>query len=195
MLQFYPRGTLRKYLKLHPHIDIRTRLKWCKQLVETVEFLHSKHVIHCDICLHNVLLGDDLDIVLADFQGVVKSADGRTLLDGLMRECAKSFMPREDTEYADVCTDLFALGSAIYYTIVGHEVFPELRSLGDEEEIGDRFQNGIFPCDDYVASNIVEKCWRGGYGVAAEIAADLDVIEEIAQAAESEGNFGDYKPN
>lgn len=189
-LKFYPQGTLRKYLTMNPHVEIRKRLKWCRQLAETIEFVHSKRVIHCDICLHNVLLDDDLNVVLADFQGVFKSITGAALLDGLTRECSKAYMPRSDIHYASTGSDLFALGSAIYHIMVGHEVFPELSSLRDAEEIKRRFESQLFPGDNYVASHIVEKCWKGEYRVAAEIIAELDDMELLAQAVEAEGAFG-----
>lgn len=35
-------------------------------------------------------------------------------------------MPRSDSNYADQKTDIFALGSTIYYMMTGHEPFPEL---------------------------------------------------------------------
>ena len=68
----------------------------------------------------------------------MKSANGEILVDGLSRECSKSYMPRCHGGYAYIKTDLFALGSAIYF-IMGHEVFPELDSLEDDEEILFRF--------------------------------------------------------
>lgn len=94
--------------------------------------------------------------MLADFQGVLKSTEGETLLDGLSRECSKSFMPHPDNDYASVKTDLFALGSAVYFIMTGHEVFPELDSWkdDDEEEISSRFEKGLFPTDEHACYQI-----------------------------------------
>lgn len=44
-------------------------------------------------------------------------------------------------------TDLFALGSAIYFIMMGHEVFLDLDSDKDDEEIKRRFRGGQFPVD------------------------------------------------
>lgn len=104
-----------------------------------MSYIHEKSVIHCDINLRNLLLDSNLDILLADFQGILKSVDGNTILDGLSRECLKLYQPRIHGDYACVATDLFALGSAIYFIMTGHEIFPELDSLEDDEEILSRF--------------------------------------------------------
>ncbi|KAJ6140220.1 BR serine/threonine-protein kinase [Penicillium samsonianum] len=204
ILKYYPNGTLRNYIKNHPYETLECRLEWCKQLVDTLSFVHSKRVIHCDICLHNILLDENFDIILADFQGlVISSTTGRTMLDGLTRECAKSYMPRENLYSASFKTDLFAVGSAIYHLIVGHEVFPELDSFDDEKEINARFINGHFPKNDYVASHIVERCWRGEYASAAEISIDIaeaqaatkavDEVMKQLDAEEREVEEGEYE--
>ncbi|KAL2695279.1 hypothetical protein AAEP93_004032 [Penicillium crustosum] len=178
ILKYYPNGTLRNYIKNHPYETLERRIDWCEQIVDTLCFVHSKRVIHCDICLHNILLDDNFDIILADFQGLVISREtGLTMLDGLTRECAKSYMPRENLWSASYRTDLFALGSALYHLINGHEVFPELDSFEDEKIISARFANGEYPKNDYLGGHIVEKCWRGEYASAAEVLTDIAEIQ------------------
>lgn len=71
-----------------------------------------------------------------------KSCDGKDLLDGLSRECTKSFLPRAHGDRVDVKTDLFALGSATYFIMTGHEVFPDLESDKDDEKVERRFRDG-----------------------------------------------------
>jgi hypothetical protein len=82
-----------------------------------------------DINLRNLLLDSNLNIILADFQGMLKSVDGDTLLDRLSRECLESYKPRVHRDHACVVTDIFALGSAIHFIMTGYEVFLELDSL------------------------------------------------------------------
>jgi serine/threonine protein kinase len=185
ILKYYPNGTLRSHIKNHPYETLERRLEWAKQLVDTLSFVHAKRVVHCDVCLHNVLLDENLDVVLADFQGLLlSSTTGKPLLDGLTRESSKSFMPRDNVYFASYRTDLFAVGSAIYHLIAGHEVFPELDSIDDEKVINARFLDGVFPSNDYVASHIVEKCWRGQYESAAEISADIAEVQAIRKDVE-----------
>jgi serine/threonine protein kinase len=183
ILKYYPNGTLHKYIEAHPDETLERRLEWCKQLVDTLSFVHSKRVIHCDICLYNMLLDENFNIILADFQGLLlSSVTGLPLLDGMTRESAKGYMPREHPYVVNVQTDLFSVGSAIYHIMAGHEVFPELDSFHDEDAIAARFVNEDFPNnDDYVASHIVEKCWRGEYSSAAEISADIAAVQADAE--------------
>lgn len=173
VLQRASNGSLNDYLISQSVIALDRRLLWCKQAAEAISYIHGKRVIHCDINLRNLLLDQNLDILLTDFQGMLKSADGTTLLDGLSRECSKSYQPRVHGDYACVATDLFALGSAIYFIMTGHEVFPELDSLEDDEEILSRFKYGLFPNDNHPCSQITEKCWKQQYRQAAEVVSDL----------------------
>ncbi|KAJ6185117.1 hypothetical protein N7519_006418 [Penicillium mononematosum] len=187
ILKYYPNGTLHKYIEAHPDETLERRLEWCKQLIDTLSFVHSKRVIHCDICLSNIFLDENFNIILADFQGLVfSSVNGLPLLDGMTRECAKAYMPRQHLYVVNVQTDLFAVGSAIYHIIAGHEVFPELDSFDDEDAITARFINGDFPNNDYVASHIVEKCWRGEYSSAAEISADIAAVQAAGENVDEE---------
>ncbi|KAJ5829553.1 uncharacterized protein N7525_007806 [Penicillium rubens] len=187
VLQRASNGSMHDYLISQSFIPLDRKLLWCKQAAEAVSYIHGKRVIHCDINLRNLLLDGNLDILLADFQGMLKSADGDTLLDGLSRECSKSYQPRVHGDYACVATDLFALGSAIYFIMTGHEVFPELDSWEDDEEILSRFQNGLFPNDNHPCSQITEKCWKQQYRQAAEIVSDLCFILEARCYQEDEG--------
>lgn len=103
---------------------------------------------------------------------------GNVLLDGLSRECTKSFLPRAHGDYADVETDLFALGSAIYFIMMGHEVFPELDSDDDDEEVEQRFRNSQFPADPQACATITRKCWTQQYSSAQEVVEDIIMVQK-----------------
>jgi hypothetical protein len=61
-------GNLYDYLKAQTSpIDWRLRMKWAKQIGETVKFLHEKGIIHRDLRCVNILLTDKQDIRLSDF--------------------------------------------------------------------------------------------------------------------------------
>lgn len=184
LLQRASNGSLSDYIASQSFIPLSQKLLWCKQAAEAASYIHTKHVIHCDINLRNFLLDKNFDLLLADFQGMLKSADGEILLDGLSRECSKSYMPRSHGDYACVRTDLFALGSAIYFIMTGHEVFPELDSLTQDEEISSRFENGVFPTDNHLCCHITEKCWRQQYKSADEIVSDLYLIQASEAVSE-----------
>lgn len=69
-------------------------------------------------------------------------------------------MPRSDLNYVDKKTDIFALGSVIYYIMKGNELFLKLNSLNndDESEITKRYTSNRFPpLSTYLAGNIVHR--------------------------------------
>ncbi|PWY87254.1 kinase-like protein, partial [Aspergillus sclerotioniger CBS 115572] len=177
VLQYALKGNLDEYITHNPDVSVEQRPHWCKQTAEAVSYIHEKNVMHCDMGPRNLLLDDDLDILLADFQGVLKSADGRILLDGLSWEYPKYYCPRAHCDYIDVKTDVFALGFVIYSIIMGHEVFPELNSWEHDEEIEARFANGQFPTDRHPCFEITEKCWKQLYESAGDVVADLSQIQ------------------
>lgn len=177
-LEYAPNGDLHSYMLSNPSIPLAQRLQWCKQGAEAVSYAHQKRIIHFHINLRNILLDQNLDLKLADFQGMLKDPDGKVLLDGLSRECTKSFSPRVHGDHADEKTDLFALGSAIYFIITGHEVFPELDSNSDDDEIEMRFRNGQFPVDQQVCREVTSKCWTQAYSSAQEVVEDIQAVQE-----------------
>jgi serine/threonine protein kinase len=178
LLEYAVNGDLYEYLAANPGSSLHLRLRWCRQAAEAVEYAHQKRVIHCDINLRNLLLDSYLDLKLADFQGMHKSGNGRVLFDGLSRERTKSFLPRLHGDYADVRTDLFALGSAIHFIMVGHEVFPDLDGGVDDEEIERRFREGRFPRGPQACDAITRKCWKQEYGSAQEVVDDVAMVQK-----------------
>jgi serine/threonine protein kinase len=126
-----------------------------------------------------------LDLLLADFQGVLQSPTGETLLDGLARESTKAYLPRDGgSSVTSVKTDIFALGCTIYSLMTGHEVFPDLDHFEDEEEIESRFRDGLFPTDSQPCFAITEKCWNQQYLSADEILHDLSLVGAVKSHVE-----------
>ncbi len=144
LLEFALNGNLYDYLTIHPEVSLERRLAWCIQAIEAVSYIHSKRVLHCDIRHDNLLLDANLDLKLADFQGQHFSAGGEILLDALSLESTKAYLPRKPADHASVRTDLFALGSAIYFLMMGHEVFPDLDKVQRRRRNRAAFSRGRF---------------------------------------------------
>ena len=174
-------GDIHEYLTHNLTISLQQRLTWCRQTAEAVAYAHSKRVIHCDIRPRNLLLDENLDLKLADFQGKHLSAAGEVLLNGLSSEPCKFSCPRDLPDYSDIKTDLFALGSTIYFIIMGHDVFPDVTDQDDrlEEEVQGRFRASQFPSDSHACSVITAKCWEQAYNSAIEVVQDIEVVVEI----------------
>jgi serine/threonine protein kinase len=172
--------TIYKYLTESDHeTSPQQRIAWCREVTEALNYVHSKNVIHCDIQPTNILVDEDLHIKLADFQGNYVSETGE-LVDGWCGEPCRYFCPREDEFEANCKTDLFALGSTIYFIMTSHEVFPDIVSgeIGWQERIKSRFASGIFPKDPHACDFVTEKCWNLQYGSADEALEDIKSIEK-----------------
>jgi serine/threonine protein kinase len=82
--------------------------------------------MHCDIQPTNILVDRNVHLKLADFQGNLVAEDGKLILAGWSGEPPRYFCARDDDFDADFKTDLFALGSMIYFIMTGNEVFPAI---------------------------------------------------------------------
>lgn len=175
-------GTIFSFLtETERTLSLQQRMAWCREVVEAVEHVHSKRVLHCDIQPTNVLLDENLHIKLADFQGRYLSEDGEVVLSGWSGEPCRYFCPREDDFEADWQTDLFALGSTIYFIVTGHEVFPDIIAgePGWDEKVRSRFASGVFPDDPHPCAAITQKCWKRRYSSASEVLKDISAVEHL----------------
>ncbi|KAL9129334.1 MAG: hypothetical protein Q9217_002172 [Psora testacea] len=185
-------GSVSDYLK-HNQVNEEQKLKWIYQITEAIVRVHKKHVIHRDINTNNILLDEGLNIKLIDFQGHLLGPNGEIEADGSAAENTKSSMPRDDPSHADVKTDIFALGSAFYYIMEGHEPFPDLDSLDDEDEIVERFRSYQFPSlQSSLMNHVTHKCWAGEYDTADAVLQDLN--SEYRCTVSGDQNQGHYGP-
>ena len=128
-----------------PPPSVQQRLVWCRETAEAVAFTHAQRVLHCDIQPTNILLDKDLHIKLFNFQGKMLSENGKVILDGYSSEPCRFYCPRDDPFDADIKTDLFGLGSTIYFIMMGHAVFPDIINGGEgwHEKVADRLVRDI----------------------------------------------------
>jgi serine/threonine protein kinase len=133
LLEYALCGSLETYIR-ETDITTEEKIRFAKETAEGVAYAYGKNVIICNINVWNVLLDAERYVKLCDFQGRLLGSDGEVIHDGGASENAESFMPRDDKDFADVKTDIFALGSTIYYIVTGHRLFPELDTIDDEAE-------------------------------------------------------------
>lgn len=171
-------GSLAEYLleSGRPSSSISTlqRISWCREAAEAIAHIHSRRVLHCNISPSNLLLDQDLHIKLADFQGALLSEAGEILLEGAAGDSTRYCLPRENTCIPELRADMFALGSTIYFIMMGYEVFANVNS---EDEIEESFAQKLFPRDTRACGAVALKCWMQQYGSADEAVVDLEAIE------------------
>lgn len=93
-----------------------------KKLIDALEFLHQKNVVHRDLKLENLLLDENFDLKIGDFglSTTVESSYGYGIM--YTRVGTERYMPPEMLEknaYIGVCVDLFAAGIILYVMVLG----------------------------------------------------------------------------
>ncbi|CBX95210.1 hypothetical protein IAQ61_004037 [Plenodomus lingam] len=157
------KGDVRSYMSTVQldSIPVHLRMKWSTQAAEAISFIHSRRVIHCDVHPNNFLVDDALDLRLCDFSGSVYGN-----LDGGGMESVRFFLPRDAMAAPTIKSDLFALGSVIYYIMSGREPYDVL----PDEEVTARYSRGDFPgVDSMPYGQIILSCWRGDFDDAEEV--------------------------
>ena len=67
-IEYCPKGDMMRIVKQHTKLNENLSLFIFRQLISAVSYMHSKGICHRDIKLDNILLGDDYEIRLADFE-------------------------------------------------------------------------------------------------------------------------------
>lgn len=156
-------------------------------------------MLHCDIHCVNFLLDGELNLKVGDLAAA--AVDGgrpnswyRRTHQLVRKERGKEGgggdgegREKEKGKEVSVASEVFALGSALYCMVVGHDLFePELDYEADKEEIRRRISEREFPDVGglEVLGGVVKKCWNLEYG-------DMqDVLEGIDAESRSGGGEG-----
>lgn len=166
LLEFYSNGNLKQHVAAHGPTQLR---KWAKQMIEAMDFVHSKGIRHSDIRLEQWLLDSEMNARLSDFNS---SGYDECVSLGLKRqralgnEAPSHFLPRDPSDDNSVLSDLFALGSALYELEQGSSP----HAGEDEERITERFALQQFPSvSNLTFGCIISGAWKGEFTSAAEI--------------------------
>ncbi|MDB6107143.1 MAG: hypothetical protein JWO52_7142 [Gammaproteobacteria bacterium] len=133
-LEYVHGETLTNYCDAH-QLAIVPRLKLFLQVLQAVQYAHTKHVIHRDLKPSNVLVNESGEVQLLDF-GVAKLLEAeeadRTSLTGvygraLTPDYASPELLRGDP--IDVRSDVYSVGVVLYELLTGVRPY-QLRSAG-----------------------------------------------------------------
>jgi len=114
-------------------------IKWATEMVQGVEFIHTKGIRHSDLMLDQWLLDDELHARLSDFNSSGHDAYSALSLprgQSVGLENPSHFMPRDYEEDSSVRPDLFALRSALYELEHGSAPLAD----EDDDTITERFR-------------------------------------------------------
>ena len=180
VLELAEKGTLHKYVwdsRIYGNIPSRnTVYRWARQAAEGLEFAHSCGVLHSDIHCVNFLLDEDLDLKVADFAGASisggKSWSFYRLTHRLFEADEKDSKQMEIT----VKSEIFALGSALYNMVTGHDLFPELDYKRDRLEIIRLLREKQLPDTNElpILGSVITKCWNLEYESMTDVIGGIE---------------------
>jgi len=77
LMEYAPQGDLAHFIKAHKNLlDDNLIRTFFHQIIDGLEHMHSKGAYHLDIKLHNLLLCDNYQLKIADFDGSYLKGDG-----------------------------------------------------------------------------------------------------------------------
>mgnify|MGYP000889970224 FL=1 len=120
-LEYAPKGDLLGLLETLGHLPEIVARTYFHQLVDAVEYIHSKEICHLDIKPDNVLLDENLCLKLSDF-GIALKVSKQSFLKGAAGS-QLYFAPEmhQNLQYNAYQADLFALGVTLF-TMVGGNI-------------------------------------------------------------------------
>eukprot|EP00696_Hemimastix_kukwesjijk_P018141 gnl/Hemi2/695_TR253_c0_g1_i1.p1 gnl/Hemi2/695_TR253_c0_g1~~gnl/Hemi2/695_TR253_c0_g1_i1.p1 ORF type:complete len:446 (+),score=117.91 gnl/Hemi2/695_TR253_c0_g1_i1:97-1434(+) len=120
ILEYCPYGELYKHLQqAHTFSEIKSAC-YIKQVTQALQHCHSKHVMHRDLKLENILVGKDGELKLSDFGWSVHSHSRRMTYCGTL-----DYLPPEIVEGRpyDHTVDLWSLGVLCFEFLNGTPPF------------------------------------------------------------------------
>ncbi|KAI9733643.1 MAG: hypothetical protein M1834_003245 [Cirrosporium novae-zelandiae] len=165
----------------NPIICRKTEIQWIKGIASGAAWLEKKGFAHGDIRPGNILLDDQENVKLCDFDCMVKMKEGLIAFNTLFLK------PKE--EIATSQTDLFAIASTAYNIITRNPLFHPLDLWNDDdyEEIERRLAASEFPpTNDLFCGFLIRKCWTDGYKSVADLAEEAKQIYDCTSCNETD---------
>ena len=165
ILQYACNGSIRQYIARQTKpVPLSLKLRWVEQITASVDFVHSKNVLHGDISCNNVLLDEELNAKLGDFAG--SSIDGQ---DPLI--CYETSHEHPEIAGISATSELFALGSTFYEIMTGSKPYHQL----SDTQITVAYRQGSYPSLSTLAafSDIISKCWSQSYTSVHELLEEV----------------------
>jgi len=152
-------------------ISLQRKLRWLTQAATGYQHLHDCNIIHADVGCHNMIITNEDNLKLIDFEGC--SIDG-----GQNDACYEWFSYKRSVPEVTRKTDIFAFGCAFYEVMTGLQPYHELRnSAPGTNQVQLLYADNSFPDVTFVPlGRLILRCWRGDFDSMNEVIQELEAF-------------------
>ncbi len=183
VMEFVEGTTLEKIMSSEERLPFKRCINLLIQAARALDYAHQRGVIHRDIKPANLLVTGNDVVKIADF-GVAKLTGSSLTLTGQLLGTPAFMSPEQFTGSAvDGRSDLFSLGTILYWMCTGELPFPgdNITTIGIKvmqyEPVPACQLNPSLPPDiKHVLSRCLAKSPDGRYATANDLAADLEAL-------------------
>ncbi len=118
VMEYIPGKNLEQWVIKNGSIGQEQAVKWLKQLLGTITYLHEQQVIHRDIKPSNIICKPDGDVILIDFGSAkqIKKEISNTAVGSFGFTAPEQFSGKAVTQ-----SDFYALGKTLMYLLMGSD--------------------------------------------------------------------------
>jgi WNK lysine deficient protein kinase len=155
--EIYLSGTIKSFINRVQKVKLKTIKKWCKQILNALNFLHNNNIIHRDIKCDNIFInGNTGDIFIGDF-GLSKKIDeiSRSVVG-----TPEYMAPELYEEEYDYYIDIYSFGMCLLEMITNEIPYNECENI---PQIWKKVINNVKPksldkVNNDNAKNLILKC-------------------------------------
>lgn len=126
VMEFIPGYSFSNLLDMKTEFSLKEILKWSLQLCEAIEILHNQQppVLHCDIKPANIMLRENGNICLIDFNISMSLLDKKYIgySDGYSSPELIESITTSNIRIVDERSDIYSLGATLYHIITGEKL-------------------------------------------------------------------------
>jgi len=125
VMQYVSGGSLQERVDKEGPLAVEDVLRIGMQIAEGLSAAHKQGLVHRDVKPGNILLEDSVDRVLISDFGLARTADDANLTrSGVITGTPHYMSPEQATgSYIDARSDLFSLGSVLFFMLTGRPPF------------------------------------------------------------------------
>lgn len=185
VMEFVKGVTLKRYIKEHEgFFENREIIRVAKQIARALENAHANHIVHRDIKPHNILIGTDGAVKVADF-GIARAITSSTIINTTDMMGSVHYASPEQSRggFVDEKSDIYSLGILMYEMAAKRLPFEgesavavALKHLKEEVRPPSDFNPGLSVGLEGVILKAIQKNPEFRYTSVSQLLSDLDEV-------------------